>query len=97
MTMRRGVGLAIVAALLLIGGRVGAGWYAEYQWYAALDATDAWRVRVVNGAVLRLTAFVVGSVLTFVNLWAIRRSVASVILPRRRTGRPSSSRRSAVR
>jgi uncharacterized membrane protein (UPF0182 family) len=83
MTMRRGVGLAIVAALLLIGGRVGAGWYAEYQWYAALDATDAWRVRVVNGAVLRLTAFVVGSVLTFVNLWAIRRSVASVILPRR--------------
>src|SRR5690606_16028763 len=83
MSMRRGVGLAIAAALLLLGGRVGAGIYADYQWYAALDALDAWRLRVVSGAVLRATAFVVGGALAFANLWAVRRSVASVILPRR--------------
>jgi uncharacterized membrane protein (UPF0182 family) len=83
MPMRRGVGLAIGAALFLLVGRLAAGVYADYQWYAALDAVDAWQLRVINVSVLRTLAFVVGGGFAFVNLWAIRRSVASVILPRR--------------
>ncbi len=80
---RRGFVLVVSAALLLLLGRVGAEIYAEFQWFAALDALDAWRLQRGHASTLRLLAFVAGTTLALANLWAVRRSVASVVLPRR--------------
>ena len=75
-------GVAAVAALLLVG-RVVAGWYVDYLWYEALGALDLWRARAVDLLLLRGAAFVVGTVFVFLNLYAVRHSIVSLVLPRR--------------
>jgi uncharacterized membrane protein (UPF0182 family) len=82
-TGRRWVLLAVAAAVLLLGGRLGAGAYAEYEWFRAAGALDAWRVQWAHATLLRALAFVFGATLALANLWAVRRSVVSVVLPRR--------------
>lgn len=83
MSKRRGLWLALAAgALLLLVGRASAAAYAEYRWYDALGATDVWRLRFVSAFTLRLIAFAVGAGFAFANLWGVRHSVVSLVLPR---------------
>lgn len=77
--------IAIVAgtALLLIVGQRLAGWYVDYQWYLAMDAADVWRAKAWNLILLRGGTFMVGTLFVFANLYAVRHSVVSLVLPRR--------------
>jgi hypothetical protein len=75
------IGLAIAACLLV--GRAVAGWLVDYRWYQSLDATPVFWAAVTNLAMLRGAAFLAGTVLCFANLYAVRFSIVSVILPRR--------------
>lgn len=83
MTARRWAWLALAVALLLLGGRFAAVLHAEYRWFVALDAVDAWRVRWTHALSLRALAFAVAALLAWTNLWSVRRSVVAIILPRR--------------
>ncbi|MEO6445237.1 MAG: UPF0182 family protein [Gemmatimonadaceae bacterium] len=84
MSRRRwiGGGVVAIAALLLIG-RLAAGWYVEYIWYDALGAAAIWRARTIDLLLMRGLAFVVGTTFVFLNLYAVRHSVVSLVLPRR--------------
>jgi uncharacterized membrane protein (UPF0182 family) len=84
MSGRRGLWLSLVAvALTLLAGRALAGTVADYRWYAAVGAVDVWSLQFVSSLILRLLAFVVGTAVAFVNLWGVRHSVVSLVLPRR--------------
>lgn len=84
MSRRRWViGGALVVAALLLVGRVVAGWYVDYLWYDALGAAAVWRARAIDLLILRGAAFVVASFFVFCNLYAVRNSVVSLVLPRR--------------
>jgi uncharacterized protein len=83
-TRRRWIGVAIVAvAGLLLLGRLAAGAYAEFQWYASLDALAVWHLRMRTLLAMRSIAFVGWSAFFFLNFYAVRRSVAAVRIPRR--------------
>ena len=84
MTSRRVVfGVLAAAAIILVLGRWSTGLYADYLWYAALGATSVWRARIGTTVVLWAASFAVASLFAFVNLYAVRRSVVSLVLPRR--------------
>ncbi|MDQ8154337.1 MAG: UPF0182 family protein [Gemmatimonadota bacterium] len=84
MTARRGLALAGAAlALALVAGRIAAGAYAEWSWFAALGASALWKVRFASLVALKLGLFVAGFGFAFANLLAMRRSVVSLVLPRR--------------
>ncbi|MCC6319516.1 MAG: UPF0182 family protein [Gemmatimonadaceae bacterium] len=77
------LGLVLGAAVLLLAGRVVAGWVVDFRWYESLGATRLFWAKATNLALLRGVAFTVGTALVFVNLYAVRHSVQSVSLPRR--------------
>ncbi len=77
------VGAVVAIALLLLVGRALAGWYVDYRWYESLGAADVWQVRSWNLFLLRGATFLVGAVFVFANLFAVRASVAALVLPRR--------------
>ncbi|CAN5868162.1 hypothetical protein BH11GEM1_BH11GEM1_15370 [soil metagenome] len=84
MTGRRVLGGALaVTALVLLVGRWTAGLYTEYQWYASLGALDVWRARVSTTVALGTASFAAAALFAFINLFAVRRSVVSLVLPRR--------------
>ncbi|MEO7083116.1 MAG: UPF0182 family protein [Gemmatimonadaceae bacterium] len=84
MTTRRWLTLALVAAaVLLIVGRGLAGVYADYLWYDALGAVALWRMRITTIASVRAASVVGASAFAFVNLYAVRQSVVSLVFPRR--------------
>ncbi|HEU4641721.1 MAG TPA: UPF0182 family protein [Gemmatimonadaceae bacterium] len=84
MRARRGVILAVaVIALLLLAGRAVAGMYAEQQWYAALGVPGVWRHEAMLAGVLRGVSGLLGALFVFANLYAVRHSVVSLVLPRR--------------
>jgi uncharacterized membrane protein (UPF0182 family) len=74
--------LAAVAAFLLVGRWVCA-LYVDYLWYASLGAVDVWRMRVGASFVVGAATFAAASLFAFVNLYAVRHSVVSLVLPRR--------------
>lgn len=76
------VGLAS-AAVVLLAGRALATLYVEYHWYAALGASALWRAQTVNTLLLRGASAVAGGLFVFANLYAVRHSVVSLVLPRR--------------
>jgi uncharacterized protein len=81
---RRIVFLAIgAAAAVLIAGRVLSGLYVEYQWYAGMHATTLWRARMSNLVLLTGATAMVITLFVFGNLYAVRRSIVSVVFPRR--------------
>lgn len=84
MTRRRWL-VAIVAALalLLLVGRVAAGWYVDYAWFKALGAGEVWRAKAANLALLRGGAYLLATTFVFLNLVAVRHSIRKVVLPRR--------------
>ncbi|HEX5972237.1 MAG TPA: UPF0182 family protein [Gemmatimonadaceae bacterium] len=84
MTARRvGFGVLAAAAIILVLGRWSTGLYTDYLWYASLGAASVWRARVATTAVLWVGSFAIASLFAFVNLYAVRRSVVSLVLPRR--------------
>jgi uncharacterized membrane protein (UPF0182 family) len=83
-TKRRvGIGALVAAALVLSLGRWASEQYTDSLWYAALGAADVWRDRFVNGMALRVGSFLFASAFAFANLYAVRQSVVSLVLPRR--------------
>lgn len=71
------------AACALLLGRGLAQLYTEYLWYGAMGAHDVWRDRYVSLAVLRILGAGAATMFVFVNLYAVRQSVVSLVLPRR--------------
>lgn len=71
------------AAILLIVGRSAAGVYADYLWYEAVGATALWRARMNAVVALRVGSAAIAGLFAFVNLYAVRQSVVSLIFPRR--------------
>lgn len=84
MTPRRWLLLALAAAaVLILAGRAVARAYVDYEWFAALGAAQVWRTRAMAIAVLRLASGAAAAAFVFANLYAVRRSVVSLVLPRR--------------
>ena len=84
MTARRWAALAVVAvAVVLLAGRAAASLYVDYRWYEALGAVDLWRVRTTTQLFVGALSALAGGLFLFLNLWAVRRSVVSLVLPRR--------------
>ncbi len=70
-------------ALVLLAGRALAAAILDYRWYAALGATAVWRARALAIAITILVTGGLGSLFAFANLYAVRGSVVSLVLPRR--------------
>ena len=84
MTKRRVViGVLVAAALVLSLGRWASEQYTDSLWFAALGADSVWRARFLNGMAVRIGSFLAASAFAFVNLYAVRQSVVSLVLPRR--------------
>ena len=84
MTKRRVViGALVAAALVLSLGRWASEQYTDSLWFASLGARDVWRARFLDGMAVRAATFLVASAFAFVNLYAVRQSVVSLVLPRR--------------
>jgi uncharacterized protein len=75
--------IAAGAALTLVVGRIAAGLYVRYEWYDALGFRDIWLTRLGNELLLRAITAVGGTLFALLNLYAVRLSIASVVLPRR--------------
>lgn len=84
MTGKRGV-LWLVAgiALALLVGRALAGVYADWAFFRAHGALSVWRTAFATSAAMRLATFVAAFAFTFANLYAVRQSIVSLVLPRR--------------
>lgn len=81
---RRWLVLLIAAlAILLLAGRMLSAWYVDYQWFAVQGASRLWWVRAMDLALLRSAVFAVVALFAFLNLFAVRRSIRSLRLPRR--------------
>jgi uncharacterized membrane protein (UPF0182 family) len=77
------IGTLVVAALVLSLGRWASEQYIDQLWFASLGAGDVWRARFLNSMALRAASFLVATTFAFVNLYAVRQSVVSLVLPRR--------------
>jgi uncharacterized membrane protein (UPF0182 family) len=77
------VGAVIITALVLLVGRWSAAVYTDYLWYVSLGARDVWAAKVGTTTVLTVASFAIASLFAFVNLYAVRQSVVSLVLPRR--------------
>lgn len=84
MTSRRRLAWWLVAAAaVLLLGRAFALLFAEHSWYTALGAEAMWREKLHDLAVIHFTSAVFSGLFALVNLYAIRRSIVSLALPRR--------------
>ncbi|HEX7939442.1 MAG TPA: UPF0182 family protein, partial [Gemmatimonadaceae bacterium] len=73
----------IGAAVALLIARGVADVYTDYLWYAALGAADVWRAKFWSLLLMRSVCAVVATLFVFANLYAVRQSVVSLVLPRR--------------
>jgi uncharacterized protein len=84
MPPRRWVLLALAAAaLLLLAARAVAQVYVDYEWFEAAGALDVWQARTFTALVMRLLSGLAAGLFVFVNLYAVRHSVVSLVLPRK--------------
>ncbi|HEX3158153.1 MAG TPA: UPF0182 family protein [Gemmatimonadaceae bacterium] len=84
--MRLGRQLALAAAVLaalLLAGRLLAAVWADHAWYAALGAGELWWAKAGNVVLLHGGSALLGAAIVFANLYAVRQSVATLVLPRR--------------
>jgi uncharacterized protein len=77
------IAAAVSVALLLLLGKALAGVYVDYRWFSALGAESVWWARVENLMILRGLSALVATLFFFCNLYAVRHSVVSLVLPRR--------------
>ena len=81
---RRWVLLLIAGlALTLLLGRGIAQIYTDYLWYASLGTAELWRAKFTSLVILRLACGIAATLFVFANLYAVRQSVVSLVLPRR--------------
>ncbi|HEY0527259.1 MAG TPA: UPF0182 family protein [Gemmatimonadaceae bacterium] len=73
----------VVAAALLVGGRLVSALYADYNWYAAMGATALWSERSGDLLLIYGIGSVMAVLLAFVNLSVLGRSIGALTLPRR--------------
>ncbi|HET7457005.1 MAG TPA: UPF0182 family protein [Gemmatimonadaceae bacterium] len=84
MTARRWAAVAAVGvAVVLLAGRGAASLYVDYRWYESLGAVSLWRMRTGTQLLIGALSTLAGGAFLFLNLWAVRRSVVSLVLPRR--------------
>ncbi|MEO6527495.1 MAG: UPF0182 family protein [Gemmatimonadaceae bacterium] len=85
MTTKRRVVIGTLAALALFLalGRWGSERYTDYLWFSSLGAAEVWRVEWLVSTTLWAGSFVAASAFAFANLYAVRHSVVSLVLPRR--------------
>jgi uncharacterized membrane protein (UPF0182 family) len=84
MTARRWIAFTVLAAAAaLVAGRAVTGVYVDYRWYEALGALELWRAQLTVSLLLRLLSAIVATLFVFANLYAVRHSVVSLVLPRR--------------
>ncbi len=80
---RRGLlGLLAGGALALLAGRWLAGQYADRAFHAALGFEAVWVTRATVSTLLAVAAFLGVALFTFANLFAVRQSIVSLVLPR---------------
>ncbi|MGQ0712377.1 MAG: UPF0182 family protein [Gemmatimonadaceae bacterium] len=70
-------------AVALLAGRAVSSAYTDYRWYESMSALPLWRARFTTVSLLRLVSGAVATAFIFANLWAVRRTVVSLRLPRR--------------
>jgi uncharacterized membrane protein (UPF0182 family) len=70
-------------ALTLLIGRAIAQVYTDYLWYASLGTAEIWRAKAASLVILRLVCGIAATLFVFANLYAVRQSVVSLVLPRR--------------
>jgi uncharacterized membrane protein (UPF0182 family) len=84
MTSRRGLALVLIAgAVALVVAHGAARAYEDYRWYRAMGAVSIWNARLMSLSVLRLLGGLAIGLFAFANFYAVRRSVVSLVLPRR--------------
>ena len=84
MTRRRMAVLFVFgAAAVLLLGRIVSGLFIDYQWFAHMHASSVWTAEVVNRLLLTGSIAAVTTAFVFANLYAVRRSIVTVVLPRR--------------
>lgn len=72
-----------LAAAILLAGRAAAIVYSDQEWFANLGALSVWGAHVSNVLWLYGCALVVGIAFTWINVSAVRKSVAALIVPKR--------------
>ena len=83
MSRRRWVLVALAAAaIVLVAGRALAALYVEHAWYTALGLPRIARANLAGAVLLRGGTTAVATAFLFANLYAVRRSVLSFVLPR---------------
>lgn len=81
---RRGLfGLLAGGALALLAGRWISGFYADWAFFDALGFGALWEGKAVVYSVLTAGAFVGVAVFAFLNFFAVRQSIVSLVLPQR--------------
>lgn len=84
MTRRRWLALAVAGvAFLLLAGRLIAALWVDHAWFAALGAESLWADLLLHTIAARGGAWLLATLFAFANLYGVRRSVVSVVLPRR--------------
>ena len=71
------------AAVALLLARLLAHIYSDYLWYASLGAAGVWRAKYASLFWLRFMCAAIATLFVFANLYAVRQSVVSLVLPRR--------------
>ena len=77
------IAVLAAAAVFLLAGRAIASLYTEHLWYASMGASALWRARTMTTIALRVISALAGGAFVFANLWVVRQSVISLVLPRR--------------
>ncbi len=84
MNARRWLVFAVVAgALTLLAARGVSQVYAGYRWYRAVGALSLWEARLTALVMLRVAGGLAVGLFAFANVYAVRQSVVSLVLPRR--------------
>lgn len=75
--------LTAATGLALLLGRWISVIYADWQWFASLGALPLYRSQLIHQAAWRAGAGMAAFTFAFLNLYALRRSIVSFVLPRR--------------
>lgn len=79
---RRGLlGLLAGGALALLAGRAVAGIYADWAFHQALGFGELWELKAGTLLTLRSGALIAATTFAFANLFAVRHSIVSLVLP----------------
>ena len=84
MTTRRWLIVLVGAlALLIVVGRIVAEVFAEWTWYASQGALPLYQSMLAHQVALRGGAALIAFSFAFANLYTVRKSIVSLVLPRR--------------